>query len=92
MVLPERAGPVRGGQPEGGGAAQAKPKPEPEDSDDKDKDEDKEEPKEEEQEQPEVRQVDCDSAIGVPAILDWAPPPVPSEPAPPADPRPENRR
>ncbi|SDQ92426.1 hypothetical protein [Arthrobacter crystallopoietes] len=69
-----------------------KPKPEPEDSDDKDKDEDKEEPKEEEQEQPEVRQVDCDSAIGVPAILDWAPPPVPSEPAPPADPRPENRR
>ena len=62
-----------------------KPKPEPEESDDEDKDEDKEEPKEEEQEQPEVRQVDCDSAIGVPAILDWAPQAVPSEPAPPAD-------
>lgn len=36
--------------------------------------------------------VDCESAVGVPAILDWAPPAEPVAPATPADPRPKDQR
>lgn len=36
--------------------------------------------------------VNCEAVIGVPAILDWAPPAEPVAPATPADPRPKDQR
>ncbi|EMY35767.1 hypothetical protein D477_002466 [Arthrobacter crystallopoietes BAB-32] len=61
--------------------------------DEDEKDEGEGEDSEEQQEPaPAPAPVDCEAAVAVPAILSYAPPPAPSEPAQPKDPRPANRR